>query len=608
MKFFDTVKLTPSIVDPTKRKLFQTKDSNSPTGYALDVLINATFAGVFTANRAFYLPDRVSRGVESWLKPYAKPHLVHHDEHQDAIGRVQAARYIDTSASFQDGFAGLPHLLDSSNTEETLRVLRQFKDWAEKPDYQGLGHIRIHSRVTDGDAIEKILDGRYTTVSTSFSSPDGALCSICGKNFKVDFCEHEPGAVYDGERCWIIPLSFDYDELSYVNTPAIPQATNFAIGTGFGDAKRILNVQSDKDAKIFCVVADMYVRGQRYLSSVTDSRNINILDCNSQVDDITMLLREVEVKPIPSKDETKDSVGDKEMLKKLQEVITDTMTNYALISEHLEATKVLDKETLEKLALTDFLGPNKTFPVPNLEHVEACKKVLDTLEDKESRAVKLIVTWLDQKAEKLKIVPVVEEKKDNAEVKTETVIKGQMTEPTVEEKLVKVSADLADALAELELYKTRATGLQDEVDSLTKRNFEVVQDSKVLLVDSIVDLKSVGQKIEDREVLVKEYLTRTTDSLKDSLKDLRTSTKVAVKDGTVREPVEGKVTDPTVTKPEEKKVEVDLTQYKDAYARLISQYGDAKTFKGDKAAKRLAKTWKNQGLVPEDLDFETLLQ
>src|SRR3972149_1769484 len=97
--FYDSVELKPVAVDPYRGSLFETKDSNSETGYSLDALVDVTFAGIFTKNNGFYLPDRMQRGVESFFTPYLKPVQVHHDRSADPIGRTLAARYIDTSGS-----------------------------------------------------------------------------------------------------------------------------------------------------------------------------------------------------------------------------------------------------------------------------------------------------------------------------------------------------------------------------------------------------------------------------------------------------------------------------------------------------------------------------
>jgi hypothetical protein len=94
-------------------------------------------------------------------------------------------------------------------------------------DWEGLGHLVVDAVISDPDAIEKILDRRYLTVSTGMSSHQ-AFCSDCGVDFLRDSCEHEPGV--DG--CFVIPGDLHYEEaFSYVVNPGdgLAQSVSFQI-------------------------------------------------------------------------------------------------------------------------------------------------------------------------------------------------------------------------------------------------------------------------------------------------------------------------------------------------------------------------------------------
>lgn len=214
------------------------------TGQGLKVRIAATHAGIITRNNGFYLPDKMKKGSTSFTDNFPKPVLVHHEEHQDPIGRVYASDYIDTSGTIQDQFnlmEGMP-VRDKKGKEigvitdvllkdfveakmpygmqvDTVRTL--FRDSFLSDDaYSGLGHIQIVAFISDRAAIEKLLDGRYLTGSVG-ATTDKAICSVCRQDWtKEGKCEHKPGGLYDGQKCFIITGNLLYDEYSFVNKPA----------------------------------------------------------------------------------------------------------------------------------------------------------------------------------------------------------------------------------------------------------------------------------------------------------------------------------------------------------------------------------------------------
>lgn len=214
----------------------------TPSG--LQVRIAATHSGIITRNNGFYLPDKMRKGSSSFTDHFPKPVLVHHDEHSDPIGRVYAADYVDTSGSIQDQFnlkQGLP-VHDKSGKQVGVITDVLLKDFVEakmpygmqvdtvrtllrdslldEADYSGLGHIQIVAHISDHAAIQKLLDGRYLTGSVG-ATTDRAICAICRQDWtKEGKCEHKPGGIYDGQKCFIITGNLLYDEYSFVNKPA----------------------------------------------------------------------------------------------------------------------------------------------------------------------------------------------------------------------------------------------------------------------------------------------------------------------------------------------------------------------------------------------------
>lgn len=154
--------------------------------------IEAIHAGR-TRNGNIYPSDKLKgdfklkSGVYSFLYPYPKPMLKNHDHESEPTGRIRNAQFITDSRTNKDA-------------------------------------IMIIPEVTDQDTIEKVLDGRYMTVSIG-ASTDAAICNICGTDILKDgCCGHERGETYDGVECGWIVGNLYFDECSWVNVPADSEA------------------------------------------------------------------------------------------------------------------------------------------------------------------------------------------------------------------------------------------------------------------------------------------------------------------------------------------------------------------------------------------------
>lgn len=199
----------------------------------LRATFDATHAGILTGNNAFYLPDKMRGSAGTWLADYGKPVLKHHaggsifggGGDQDPIGRIVRADYVDTSGGLTPKFKLPKYMKDFIQGGPYLQVVDWVTDFVKQdvfkdPAYKGLGYTRLTADIMDKDAAQKFIDGRYLTVSVSFTS-DAAICSKCKQNLVTEGkCEHEFGKEYDGEKAFIIPNKFFYDELSVVNRPA----------------------------------------------------------------------------------------------------------------------------------------------------------------------------------------------------------------------------------------------------------------------------------------------------------------------------------------------------------------------------------------------------
>lgn len=277
---------------------------------ALRIRVAATHAGKITRNNGFYLPHKMKEGAASFTSQYPKPIQVHHDDRTDPVGRVVDARYVDMSRGVLDHFKdakqfteddGLATFCDGKlSREETVEFARDFlindDSLVDDPDYQGLGYIELTADITDPDAIQKVLDKRYLTGSIG-ASTDSAVCSVCKQDWAGEdgICEHRPGKTYDGKKCVLIAGNLEYEEYSFVNSPADTHSTVIAIDSEGG----VHDTVTSEDH--FCKSRDVSLE---ILDSVQDDH----IEQDSKQEEINMLelkAKKQEEQPAPPADEVK---------------------------------------------------------------------------------------------------------------------------------------------------------------------------------------------------------------------------------------------------------------------------------------------------------------
>lgn len=172
---------------------------------SLRVVIDATHSGRLT-NLRVYPGKKMKDSVDTFMQPFPKPVLKHHNEDADPVGRVVSAEYIQ------------------------LKSGRDFEDdWKNPKDDMGSGFCKLTVDIFDQDTIEKILDGRLRQVSTGQRN-ESLNCSICGEDMLTsDECGHYPGEKYkikgdldssEEYLCYAITGKLKYKEVSFVNNPA----------------------------------------------------------------------------------------------------------------------------------------------------------------------------------------------------------------------------------------------------------------------------------------------------------------------------------------------------------------------------------------------------
>lgn len=192
LHFTESVEIKPLIANNEKNIDMRAKVTESLKEKKL--ILKPKIAAIHegrTRNHTIYQEDKLRgtmvhekgpTGMYSFMYPYKKPMLKNHDTDSEPTGRIESAQFVKTT--------------------------------------EGHGYVMIVPHITDQDTVEKILDGRYLTVSIG-ASTDSAICNVCGTDIIKDgWCEHERGQEYDGTTCGWILGNLWFDECSWVNVPA----------------------------------------------------------------------------------------------------------------------------------------------------------------------------------------------------------------------------------------------------------------------------------------------------------------------------------------------------------------------------------------------------
>lgn len=174
-----------NVLDATQ--IINDMKSGKSTISAIDVEAESTHSGK-NHNYCIYYEDSMEKDAESFTNPFKKPMLKNHNDYSgEPLGRVSRAWFAPSS------------LTDERSAIHTI------------------------TRVTDSDAIEKFLDGRYQTLSIG-GTMGTVTCNICGKTIlkdgKFKFCGHWKGETYKDQVCYWGVRDIDYNEHSVVNNPA----------------------------------------------------------------------------------------------------------------------------------------------------------------------------------------------------------------------------------------------------------------------------------------------------------------------------------------------------------------------------------------------------
>lgn len=462
---YDSFAIKPAIKENNKKLMF------SDSGMVKDETtlvcnVSATHSGTLINNRV-YPPDAMRKGVRSWTHPYKKPVLTNHDEQGEPIGRVLKAKYVKT-----------PLGIDSKEYKPMLKVS------------DGYGYIDLVLKITDPEAIKKVLDGRYETVSVRMST-NHAFCSICNTDWADEGpCEHSPGRKYEDELAYITTGDLTYREVSFVNIPA----DEYARVEGAAIGEEGIKASSPRDVRVYANNAE-----EKTLCDLEDDSNKNLYDyLQDETDDeeetiVHLIDRSIKVKEKQEKEDqmakveelTKDQLKDQKIVKEMiQEALDKAKADAeSACAKELEALKKKLEENDSKDCTEQLEALKKEIENSKTTNVEELVKELQATKDA-ARAAQDAQVALSKEKEAIT--------KERDQFKDELAKRDTERETLVDEN-VNLNA---------ELHKLNAERLFDLKRTLCKPDVMAIRNS------------------EDRNKKVEEFAQRSIDSLKDQINDL----------------------------------------------------------------------------------------
>jgi len=497
------------------------------TSKGLKVTFVASHAGMVNGNYVMYSPKGMKDSAFTWVWPQRKPMQIHHDNHADPIGRIISASYVPYSnidVTQQDSLTSNSDLqmLDS------VKALRK-SGTLSQPEWKGIGELRLEAIITDSDAMEKILDGRYQSVSVT-QRPKQAFCDKCGQDWiKEGPCEHERGEWFedeDGERSqnFLIVGGTEYDELSYVNGPADPFAQHIdaepvSVPTSDSVQTEInKNILVCKDGKT--EMSFLFVDSINYKESTMPNKNE--IENKSKVETIDPIKDETlpeETLPEVENKSTEDSTPEElkltpeDALRCLfedRDNLTGEMCD--LLFDEMESLVAEDAKLSTKkrnsLPSSSFCGPGKSFPVNDCAHYTAAKRMISRYDGSGNKSK--ISECIERKGKSLGCLPK-DETKDSQE---ETFVLSTFSDEQLGQTLLQVEKLMVDR----GLKSERRCEKCDEKDSRLKE-----------LNDSLPEKDEIIKILRSEYKLVLSEHSASEDSHSETLKEFESVLKDSVK-------------------------------------------------------------------------------
>lgn len=249
-----------------------------------------------TRNYTRYTPNCLKKSVASWTNPYRRPLIKHHNEEDgEIIGRICEAKYI------------------TKNTRSETPAL--------------LFTVNIPGEQAKADVKSGLLE--TTSIGVIAHS---VKCSICGQELaNGETCEHERGAIYNGETCYWDIHEMEAKELSYVIVPSDMYAKNIDIYPATASNSKV----------------------KAFAESLNQDLNLTKGDITDMTEDLKVKLQESEAKVTALTKEVTElkeaATQTSEKIAELEKTNSDLTTVKESLEQELEGLKTEKDDLTQKM-------------------------------------------------------------------------------------------------------------------------------------------------------------------------------------------------------------------------------------------------------------------
>jgi len=517
---YDTNQLTDSILESVERQKLD-MDPDQLSGLLVDSIDAHSMK--LTSHFHLYLPQSMQQSVDSLTDPYNIPVLTHHDLQTDAIGRVSSGRYVNTFDTFKSGMFNqeVTALLGlSGDTKDLYKKLRKYNSILLGNGNLGAGRLETVSNVVDADAVTKILNKTYDTISMGYET-DTLICSEDGLPYYES--EFVAGKDYGHGPVYIIFGKLRYFEKSYVNAPADENAGNTSylrIHNKDNAKKDNVDVKYLVDSGCAGSCEVNFTFNDSINKQQTDGALMKIKEFKKLGDTLyTKVLEMLSEDSRLTLDEVKalddDAfVGAKRLVLAHSEDAINA--SVSIITDEIE-------DCDEKTELLDFLSVR-------LEDVKASEKANKDEDKNDSKVNELKFNFTDEKwtlsdekedNEKALLAVLVTKYSDNKEDATE-MINSILSEKEFKDELVTELAtdELADVMTRIDNYKYESGVQQAKYSALVQTADSLTSDLKDNYIEKLLSFRTKEDPSLDSDELKTQFKERSLESLKSTYEDM----------------------------------------------------------------------------------------
>lgn len=364
-----------SIVDGYNQKLDITEGINDSTidPNSIMVDIEGIHAAPFaTRNYTRYTPNCLKKSVPSWTSPYRRPLIKHHNEEDgEIIGRICEAKYV------------------TKNTRSETPAL--------------LFTVNIPGEQAKADVKSGLLE--TTSIGVIAHS---VKCSICGQELaNGETCEHERGAIYNGETCYWDIHEMEAKELSYVIVPSDMYAKNIDIypATASNNKTKAFAESLNQDLNLpkgdtEDMSEELKVKLQESEAKVTELTN-TVTELQEAATKTSEQIAELE-KTNSDLTELKESLEKEiEGLKAEKDTLTQQMTEASQMQEGLEAQVAETKAELKEALVQNFVTMREAMGHEDVDKEAIANRSEESIKDSITDLQKDFKESLDKKKDSI---------------------------------------------------------------------------------------------------------------------------------------------------------------------------------------------------------------